>query len=126
MGKKGLNSLLVVGALVVLTLAGNLSCRRGPQPSPELQSLLEAEILDRQVGDAELRDATTWSSAADRELLLQRYQDLFRQSERAAQVRMDLETSYPKIPVRALLRRFPPPVGLEALRAMGRDLCGGP
>jgi murein L,D-transpeptidase YcbB/YkuD len=57
MGKNGRNSLFVVGALVVLTLAGNLSCRRGPQPSPELQSLLEAEILDRQVGDAELRDA---------------------------------------------------------------------
>ena len=57
MGKNGRNSLFVVGTLVVLTLAGNLSCRRGPQPSPELQSLLEAEILDRQVGDAELRDA---------------------------------------------------------------------
>ena len=57
MGKKGLNSLLVFGALVVITLAGNLSCRRGPQPSPELQSLLEAEILDRQVGDGDIRDA---------------------------------------------------------------------
>lgn len=57
MGKSGRNSLAVVGLLVVLTLAGNLSCRRGPQPSPELQSLLEAEILDRQVGDAELRGA---------------------------------------------------------------------
>jgi murein L,D-transpeptidase YcbB/YkuD len=57
MPRSGLNSTIVVAVLVVLTLAGNLSCRRGTQPSPEIQSLLAAEILDRQVGDADIRDA---------------------------------------------------------------------
>jgi murein L,D-transpeptidase YcbB/YkuD len=34
-----------------------IGCRRGAAPSPELQSLLAAEILDRQVADADVRQA---------------------------------------------------------------------
>lgn len=43
--------------LVILTLIGPLGCRRGPQPSPELESLLASDTLDRQVGDAQIRTA---------------------------------------------------------------------
>jgi len=75
--------------------------------------------------DEEVREASTLS-AEGRARMLERYQNLLLQSERAQRVRTDLEASYPKIPVRAILRRFPPPVGLEALRAIGRDLCDGP
>jgi murein L,D-transpeptidase YcbB/YkuD len=57
MRRSGRNLTIALGTLVVLTLAAGIGCRRGPQPSPELQSLLAAEILDRQVGDADLRDA---------------------------------------------------------------------
>ena len=49
-----------VGALlglVILTLIGPVACRWGPQPSPELQSLLATDTLDRQVGDATVRAA---------------------------------------------------------------------
>jgi L,D-transpeptidase YcbB len=43
--------------LVILTLIGPIACRRGPQPSPELQSLLATDTLDRQLGDATVRAA---------------------------------------------------------------------
>ena len=43
--------------LVILTLIGPLGCRRGPTPSPELQSLLASDTLDRQVADAQVRTA---------------------------------------------------------------------
>lgn len=57
MRRSGRNLTIVLGTLVVLTLGATAGCRRGPQPSPELQSLLGSEILDRQVGDADIRDA---------------------------------------------------------------------
>ena len=57
MRKSGRFLTVAVGTLVVLTLTIGIGCRRGPQPSHELQSLLKAEILDRQVGDADIRDA---------------------------------------------------------------------
>lgn len=47
----------VVAGVVILTLIGPLGCRRGQSPSPELQSLLAADTLDRQVGDATVRAA---------------------------------------------------------------------
>lgn len=47
----------LVTGLVILTLIGPLGCRRHPQPSLELQSLLAADTLDRQVGDPEIRSA---------------------------------------------------------------------
>lgn len=43
--------------LVILTLIAPLACRRGQPPSPELQALLSADTLDRQVGDATVRSA---------------------------------------------------------------------
>ena len=46
-----------LAGLVILTFICPVACRRGPQPSPELQSLLAADTLDRQVGDAEVRAA---------------------------------------------------------------------
>jgi len=46
-----------LAGLVILTLICPVACRRGPQPSPELQSLLAADTLDRQVGDATVRAA---------------------------------------------------------------------
>ena len=46
-----------VAGLVILTLIGPFGCRRGHSPSPELQSLLAADTLDRQVGDATVRAA---------------------------------------------------------------------
>ena len=57
MGRTGRNLTIALAAVVVLTLAAGLGCRKGPGPSPELQSLLGADILDRQVGDPEIRDA---------------------------------------------------------------------
>jgi L,D-transpeptidase YcbB len=46
-----------LAGLVILTLIGPVGCRRGTKPSPELQSLLAADTLDRQVGDATVRAA---------------------------------------------------------------------
>ena len=43
--------------LVILTLIAPLACRSGQPPSPELQALLTADTLDRQVGDATVRSA---------------------------------------------------------------------
>ena len=57
MRRSGRKLTIAVGMLVVLTLATAAACRRGPQPSAELQSLLAAEILDRKVSDADIRDA---------------------------------------------------------------------
>jgi murein L,D-transpeptidase YcbB/YkuD len=57
MRKRGRILTVLVGSLVVLTLLVSVACRRGPRPSPELQSLLAAEILDRRVSDASIRDA---------------------------------------------------------------------
>jgi murein L,D-transpeptidase YcbB/YkuD len=57
MRRSGRNLTIALGTLVVLTLIAGAGCRRQPRPSPELQSLLAAEILDRRVSDAGVRDA---------------------------------------------------------------------
>ena len=57
MGKTGRKLVAVLAGLVILTLFGPGACRRSPQPSAELQSLLAADTLDRQVGDAVVRAA---------------------------------------------------------------------
>ena len=57
MGKTGRKLVAVLAGLVILTLFGPVACRRRPQPSAELQSLLAADTLDRQVGDAVVRAA---------------------------------------------------------------------
>jgi len=43
--------------LVILTLLAAQACGRGGKPSPELQALLAADTLDRQVGDGQVRAA---------------------------------------------------------------------
>jgi L,D-transpeptidase YcbB len=55
--KTGEKIVATLAGLVILTFIGPLACRRGPSPSPELQSLLSADTLDRQVGDARVRKA---------------------------------------------------------------------
>ncbi len=57
MRKTGRNLVTTLAGLVILTLIGPLGCRRTPSASPELQSLLAADTLDRQVGDAGIRAA---------------------------------------------------------------------
>jgi murein L,D-transpeptidase YcbB/YkuD len=57
MRKRAVNATLWISATVILTLAGVAGCRRGGQPVPELQALLSADTLDRQVGDARIRAA---------------------------------------------------------------------
>jgi murein L,D-transpeptidase YcbB/YkuD len=57
MRKTGAISISVAVGLVILTLTGHVGCRRGSGPLPELQALLEADTLDRQVGDARVRAA---------------------------------------------------------------------
>jgi len=57
MRKTGLKPVGALAGLVILTLFCPVACRRGPQPSPELQSLLAADTLDRQVGDPTVRAA---------------------------------------------------------------------
>ncbi len=57
MGKTGRKIIVALAGVVILTLTTHLGCRRGPSPSPELQSLLAADTLDRQVGDATVRAA---------------------------------------------------------------------
>jgi murein L,D-transpeptidase YcbB/YkuD len=57
MRKTGVNAVAIVTGLVIVTLAGNVGCRRGPQSVPEIQALLSADTLDRQVGDAGVRRA---------------------------------------------------------------------
>ncbi len=57
MPKTGVKLVPVLAGLVILTLIGPLACRRGNKPSPELQSLLASDTLDRQVGDATVRAA---------------------------------------------------------------------
>jgi anion-transporting ArsA/GET3 family ATPase len=46
------------------------------------------------------------------------------QSDRARRVQLDLERSYPDMPVCTVARVHPPPTGLEALLEMGRGLLG--
>lgn len=58
--------------------------------------------------------------------LRQLYAGLLAQSERARQIEADLRRSYHDVPIRAVLLRYPPPTGIEALRAIGRDLGGEP
>ncbi len=57
MQKTGGKLVPALAGLVILTLIGPVGCRRGTTPSPELQSLLAADTLDRQVGDATVRAA---------------------------------------------------------------------
>ena len=57
MRKTGRKLVAVLAGLVILTLLGPAACRRRAQPSAELQSLLAADTLDRQVGDAVVRAA---------------------------------------------------------------------
>ena len=57
MQKTGGKLVPALAGLVILTLIGPVGCRRGTRPSPELQSLLAADTLDRQVGDATVRAA---------------------------------------------------------------------
>ena len=57
MRKTGRNLVTALAGLVILTLIGPLGCRQTPSASPELQSLLAADTLDRQVGDAGIRAA---------------------------------------------------------------------
>lgn len=64
-------------------------------------------------------------SDAEVERLAALYEGLQAQGARGGAIEADLVRSYPDIPVRALLRRNPPPTGLTALQAMGRDLTGG-
>ena len=57
MRKTGGKLVPVLAGLVILTLIGPLACRRGTVPSPELQSLLASDTLERQLGDAAIRAA---------------------------------------------------------------------
>lgn len=57
MRKTGAKIVGTAAGLVILTLIAPLACRRAPAPSPEIQSLLAADTLDRQVGDATVRAA---------------------------------------------------------------------
>ncbi|MEM6294414.1 MAG: ArsA-related P-loop ATPase [Myxococcota bacterium] len=52
------------------------------------------------------------------------YDDAREQSERSRRVRLDLERSYPRIPVCVVERMTPPPSGLDSLAAMGAALTG--
>lgn len=55
MRKTGQKRAAAATGLVILTLLWGVGCRRGVEPSPELQSLLASDTLDRQVGDAKVR-----------------------------------------------------------------------
>ncbi len=57
MAKFGGKTVVAVGGLVILTLLAAQACGRRGKPSPELQALLAADTLDRQVGDAQVRAA---------------------------------------------------------------------
>ena len=57
MPKIGQKTVILIASPVILTLALTFGCRGGGQPSPELQALLAADTLDRQVGDAQVRTA---------------------------------------------------------------------
>lgn len=58
--------------------------------------------------------------------VVQVYQDVRAQADRAHRVQADLEASHPAVPVCTLERLWPPPTGLDALFQMGAGLLRTP